>query len=439
MKSKLNYLINISLRRKICTKWFVIVNILLAIAIIGIANIDSIINFFGGDFDEKQKIHVIDNANGAYDIFKQQMMLTTSSEKEEDMDYIIELYNDTEEDAKKLVEENKKDLVVVFNSDKENVLSVKLISEEYIDILDNQYLKNSIYNTKVTLAIQDSNISAEELASIYSNVDIERVILDESKSTEDESMEVVMTTVFPIVILPFFMLVIFIVQMIGAEVNDEKTTKGMEIIISSVSPTTHFFAKIISSNVFVILQGLLLFIYGALGMIVRHFIGGDSITGGVFDEIGNMVNGALDTAFIEKLIYIIPITLILMLFTFLAYSLVAGILASMTTNTEDFQQVQTPIVIVLLIGYYLAILAGSFKGAIFIKALSFVPFISAILAPSLLVLGQISIVDILISILLMMLTIYLLIKYGLKIYKVGILNYSSTDMWKKMLKALKAK
>ena len=53
-----------------------------------------------------------------------------------------------------------------------------------------------------------------------------------------------MTSVFPSLILPFFMLTIFLVQMIGAEVNDEKTTRGMEIIISNVSPKTHFLQKL---------------------------------------------------------------------------------------------------------------------------------------------------------------------------------------------------
>ena len=126
-----------------------------------------------------------------------------------------------------------------------------------------------------------------------------------------------------------------------------------------------------------------------------------------------------------------------MILTFIAYSLVAGILASMTTNTEDFQQVQTPIVLVSLVGYYLSMMAGIFKGAAFIKVLSFVPFISAILAPSLLVLGQISILDVIIGIIILIFTNFILVKYGLRIYKVGILNYSSKDLWKKMFKAIK--
>ena len=116
----------------------------------------------------------------------------------------------------------------------------------------------------------------------------------------------------------------------------------------------------------------------------------------------------------------------------------AGVLASMTTNTEDFQQLQTPIFVVSLVGFYLAIMNSMFDGALFIRILSYVPFISAILSPSLLVTGVIGFKDILLSILLMVVVIYLLIKYGMRIYKVGILNYSSKGLWKKMFKAAKS-
>ena len=51
--------------------------------------------------------------------------------------------------------------------------------------------------------------------------------------------------------------------------------------------------------------------------------------------------------------------------------------------------------------------------------------------------GEFTVIDVLISIGLMIVVIYLLIKYGLKIYKVGILNYSSDKLWRKMFKALK--
>lgn len=430
MRNKFLYLIKVSLKRKIDTKWFRIANILIALVIIGTANIDSIINYFGGDFNKPQKIYIIDNTNSSYDIFKQQIDMNESNKE-----YKLIKYKKTEKELKKDLK--NKDIAIVFNNDNEKVLKVKLLSQKYLDILDSQFLKNALYNTKIMLSIEKSNISFEEINSIYEQVDVERVVFDKSKSSSNENLEIIMQTVFPLVILPFFMLVVILVQMIGAEVNDEKTTRGMEIIISNVSPKVHFFSKVIASNIFVIFQGLLLFMYGVAGFISRKFIGGDQIKNGVFDTVKETLKGAINTSFADKLIYMIPLLLILMILTFLAYSLLAGILASMTTTIEDFQQLQTPIMIILFIGYYLAVMAVMFKGSLFITGLSFVPFISAILAPSLFMIDQIGVYHVIGSIVIMIFTNYLLIKYGLRVYKVGILNYSSDKLWSKMWKALK--
>ncbi len=441
MRSKLNYLIGVSLKRKIKTKWFLIANIILAIVIVGVINIDSIIKGFGGDFNEKQKIYLIDNTTVASEIFKQQITETSKvldTDKKGLYDIVIPTKNVDE--LKKEIKDNKKEKkswIVVMNRDTSNVLSVKVISEAFIETINMQVLTSAINNTKTIIAIQESNVSMEEINKIYKPITIEREILNEDKKSEDENMQMIMTTVFPVVILPFFMLTIFLVQMIGAEVNDEKTTRGMEIIISSLSPTTHFFSKVVAGNIFVLVQAILLLCYSGLGLGVRTLLGGTNIVGGLTSSVNDMLSQFMSSGLGAQMIYIIPLAIILMLLTFVAYSLLAGILASMTTNIEDFQQLQTPIMIVSLIGYYLSMMAGLFEGSLFIKIFAFIPFVSAILAPSLLVLGQIGIWEFVIAILLVIGTIYLLVKYGLRIYKVGILNYSSKDLWKKMFKAIK--
>ena len=135
----------------------------------------------------------------------------------------------------------------------------------------------------------------------------------------------------------------------------------------------------------------------------------------------------------------LPIILVMLVLTFIAYSLLGGILASMTTNLEDYQQLQTPIVIISLIGYYLSMIASVFKGSVFLKIMSYIPLLSSMLSPTLYVMGEITLFDLLGSIVLLILFIYLLFKYGMRIYKVGILNYSQTGLWKKMFKAVKEK
>lgn len=440
MKSKLNYLTGISLGRKIKTKWFLIANIILALVVIGIANIDSIINLFGGDFNSKQVVYVIDNTdNNAYEIFKQQLGETSLINGDE-TNYEVNKYEKSLDSIKaKIKEEETNNMIVVFDNNQKLVIDATIITKEYMDIVDTQLVNNAINNTKTILAINNSNITEDELNKLLSPIEIKREYLDENKNSVDENIEMIMTTVFPVIILPFFMLSIFLVQMIGAEVNDEKTTKSMEVIISNVSPQTHFFSKVIAGNLFVIFQGILLFGYLLLGLLIRKIIGGPSITSGVTNEIIGVVKQVLDSNVGNTLVYIIPLILLLMVLTFIGYSLLAGILASMTTNTEDFQQLQTPIMVVSLLGYYLSMMAGVFNGSLLIKIFGFIPFISAILSPSLLVLGQFGIIEFVISILIMILTNYILIKYGLRIYKVGILNYSSKDLWKKMFKALKTK
>lgn len=434
MTNKLKFLTKISLKRKINTKWFLIANIIFAILIIGILNMDAVISFFGGDFDETQIIYVKDNTNKTYEILNDQNSAYKNLTDEDENAFKLEK---TDKSSEEIFEDkdNKDAWYLTINNDKQNYIKVTLISDSYINTTFYAGISTIINNTKTVIAMQESNISPEELAKISSPVTLERKILDKSKKSEDENVQMIMSTVFPVLILPFFALTMFLVQMVGAEINDEKTTRGMEIIISNVSPKTHLFSKVIASNLFVLIQAALLVIYAIIGFVIRSFIGSSISTGGF--DISQIINSIMQSDIASSLAYIIPLALILMILTFIAYALLAGILASMTTNIEDFQQMQMPIVIISLIGYYLAMMAGMFEGSIFIKILSFVPFISAILAPSLLVLGQIGIIEIIIAIILLIITICALLKYGMRIYKVGILNYSSKDLWKKMFKALK--
>lgn len=440
MTNKLKYLTKLSLDKKIKTKWFLIANIILLVIIAGIINIDSIIKFFGGDFDKKTEIVVIDNASCYNDFVK------TFDSTREYLDALKDAkITKYDKDKESLYDDIKKKdkILLVINEDSTNFINVEMITKSNIDNTTYQVITTILNSIKKDKALSYYGVSNEILDHISSYVDVKRTKLDDEESV-DEMMELVMSTIFPIVILPFFTLTMFLVQMIGAEINEEKTTRGMEIIISNVSPKIHFLSKIISGNVFVLLQGLLLIVYLLIGIFIRYIStgvlvnGGNILSGGVGSYVNKITSSLELTGVLDKMQIIIPITLILMVVTFVAYSLVAGILASMTTNMEDYQQVQTPIMVISFISYYLSVAAAMFKGSIFIKVLSFIPFFSALLAPSLLVLGQITIVDAIISILLTVGLIFVLVKYGLRIYKVGILNYSGTHLWKKMFKAFKS-
>ena len=182
-------------------------------------------------------------------------------------------------------------------------------------------------------------------------------------------------------------------------------------------------------------------LYGFIGLVIRKLTGSASITTAISSnmDLSEIFNVITKNGIVDKLGYMIPLILILIILSFLAYALFAGILASMTTNMENFQQLQTPVALISVVGYYLVILSSIFPGATFIKVISVIPLFSVSLAPCLLLSGEITVIYMIIAILLLVLLNFILIKYGLKIYKVGILNYSETGLWKKMLKALKQK
>lgn len=432
MTNKFWFLTKNSLQKKMKSKTFIIVNILLLIVLVALINIDRVVMLFGGNFDKQNNIMVLDNTNKTYEIFKK----TIDSEEtiiDTGLKYKVKKVSD-EKKAKKEIKKDE-DILLIINNDENDIINVTMITYGYINSNLYQLINSSITASKQNLAMEEIGISAEELAKISKSVEIKREYIEANKSKEEEQNEFIMGIVTPIVIFPFFMLITLVVQMVGAEINEEKSTRSMEIIISNVPAKVHFFSKILAVNLFVIIQCALLGLYSLIGMLLRGGKSLDSIQN--IDVISNVTSGMDITGMINNLVGYIPLVLILMAVTLLGYSLLAGILASMTTNMEDFQQLQTPIFVVSLVGFYLAIMNTMFDGAIFIRVLSYVPFISAILSPSLLVTGVIGFKDIILSILLMVVVIYLLLKYGLKIYKEGILNYSSNKLWKKMLKALK--
>ena len=436
MMNKFWFLTQSSFLKKIKSKWFLIVNILLLVVIVGIVNVDSIIKAFGGDFNDTNEIVVLDKTDMSYDLFEKNLK---SYNETLDMKYTFDISKTikTEEEIKKEIKDTDKVLIVLENSDT-SYLKASIISDSYIDTMYYQLLYQALSTTKTEVAFSLTDINKDELLKLTSNISVDRILLSDDKNTEEENMEMLMGTVFPTVILPFFILVVFLVQMIGAEINEEKQTRSMEVIISNVSPKAHFFSKVIASNGFVLLQGLLLILYGILALVIRNYTGISSASS-ITSQISDVWNSLVARGFVDKLTYIIPLTLILMVLSFLTYSLVAGILASMTVSMEDYQQIQAPIMMICLAGYYLAIMAGMFQGSTLIRILSYVPFLSCLLSPALLVIGQIGIFDVVISIIILCIFNYILIRYGLKIYKIGILNYSTDKMWIKLLKAVRSK
>ena len=430
MKNKAWFLIKQSLKKKMDTKWFKIVNVLICLLLIGVINIDKIINVFGGDFKDTVNIYLTGDNNylegfNAY-------FLTNKKILNDERTYEITYSTDSVDTLKEKIADTN-NIVVNINLDATEYLKADIISYNKIDTITYNLLSASLTGMKTSMALNYNGLSSEEMAKITSPISINRVVTNEKEITASEDATNMSLIVF---LVPFFMLIVLLVQMIGAEINDEKTTRGMEIIISNVPAKVHLLTKITSSSIFVILQSLLLFTYSIIGILIH---GGLSLGSGKSNIIGSLVESLKISGTFDILLKGAPILIIIFLLSFFIYATLAGVLASMTTSAEDFQQLQTPLMIVLMLGYYIGIMASAFKGSIFIRIISYLPFLSSMVAPITYILGETSLIDLVISSLILFISCLVLFKYGIRVYKVGILNYSSKDLWKKVFQSLKIK
>ncbi len=436
MKSKLSFLINNNLKKKFSSKVFLFINVILLILIIGVVNIDKIVEFFGGDFSKPTIIYVDDNIN-SFDFFEDSFNETIVYLSDTIKYEIVKLDVSLEKKKNEIINDKTKDIILVLDIDDNNYMTSKIISYDYIDSILYQSIVNALNNTKTNLMLSHSEVSSELLTNLLSDVQIEREFLSDEIEENEELLNMISSIVIPVFIVPIFLLIVMSVQLIGAEINEEKSSRSMEIIISSVPAKTHFLSKIISTNIFIISQNILLLVYSFLGLTIRTLITDKKLSDSFGLNISSYIDTFLESGMLNKIVNALPIIIILILLTFLIYSLFAGILASMTTSMEDFQQLQTPIFLVLMLAYYLAIIASIYDKALFIKIFAFVPFVSGILAPVLFLLGQISYLELIISMIILVIFNYLFMHYGFKIYKVGILNYSSNKLWDKMFKAIR--
>ena len=186
---------------------------------------------------------------------------------------------------------------------------------------------------------------------------------------------------------------------------------------------------------FTIIQIILIVIFVLIANAIKHVL--PSTETGTASVIMEAIKDIITPDIIHSVIKIIPLLIIFFIFTLITYAILAGVLASVTTSIDDFQQLQTPLMLIISLGFYLSILAIIFEGSTFIKIMSFVPLMSFLLAPSLYMINQISLLSLIISIIIQIIFTFIVYRYGLRIYKEGILNYSGTNLWKKIFKAIK--
>ncbi len=407
---KFKFLVKYGLKKRVFRKSFIIANIIVGILFIGIINLPTIIGWFVADDVQTENIYI--------DVYNQSPMTTIHTDLQavlnqpyEGYDYFLFTDLDESFDEEKFWADEDKDVALIVSG---------TVSEPNFDI----YSKSPDYNQAMMVQI-------ELLMINYQINDYKSPVFNTINAPDYESPEEkdAITSLMSILVLPLFILITMATQFVGVDIIEEKSTKAIETIIASVPAKLHFLSKIAASILFVMIQGALILVYGGIAALI----------GNVSASSGSLMGAGLDVHLLKYLQDIIPnwplVLVIVMLFVIvgtLFYLVIAALLASMAVTQEDYQQFQSPLMLMLLGGFYIGIFAPLVGGYGFIKIMAFVPIFTPIVAPIAFASGIMSLLEAVIALVIMILVLIGSLYIVAPVYKIAILSYDQTKFFKRI-------
>src|SRR5699024_8755583 len=281
-------------------------------------------------------------------------------------------------------------------------------------------LEQQLQQVKTTIAAEQAGFDEATLESIYEQVTFEKIALDEETKTDEELSQA--RGIVYVMLFVLYMAVIIYGQMIAMDVATEKSSRVMEILISSASPVTHMFAKIIGIALLGLTQIILFFVvgYSTISAKVNEF-------SGEFFEVFGFTQGSFSIYVYATLFFILG---------YFLYATIAAMLGSLVSRVEDVQQLLMPMVLLIMVAFFIAIFGLGAPEAKFITVTSFIPFFTPMIMFLRVGMLDVPIWEIVVSVGLLIGTIILLAILGARIYRGGVLMYGPSRSLKDFRKAL---
>ena len=279
--------------------------------------------------------------------------------------------------------------------------------------------------------------------------------------------------------MALYMFIALFCGMVMSSVIEEKSSRVVEVLISSVKSTELMFGKIIGVALVALTQFLLWIVLcavllGVFGTIFKDKLdlgalmsdpttatmvassGMGTMTSTIdLEALTEAAQAPADTAAVTaqapgemgvifSTIRNLPLGQILIgfiLYFILGYLLYASIFAaigSAVENEGDSQQLQLPVTIPLLLGFFIALYAFKAPDSALVFWGSMIPFTSPIVMLARLPFG-VPLWELVVSLVVLFLTFVLFAYLSAKVYKVGILMFGKKSSWKDLWKWLKQK
>ncbi|MGF0031812.1 ABC transporter permease [Bariatricus sp. SGI.154] len=225
-----------------------------------------------------------------------------------------------------------------------------------------------------------------------------------------------------ILIFVVYFLILFYGQMIATSVTTEKSNRAIEILVTSVNSNSLIFGKVLAGAIAGIIQAAVILGSGFLS----------------YHTFGEKWGGLLDFLF-EIPVRVLVTYIFFALMSYLLYAFIFGMLGAMVSKTEDISKSSTPITMIYVASFLVAIFGMSDSDGMLIKVASFIPFTSGNAMFIRVSMGSVAVWEILLSGGLLLLSCVVAGILAAKIFRFGTLHYGNPIKFKTALKNVRGK
>ena len=322
---------------------------------------------------------------------------------------------------------------------KEETAQKAFYSEESPSLSLVNELTGALEKTLFQYNLTQKGIDKAEIDSARTKITLQMENFTGEKTSEfDNVMKIAIGGVAGYLI---FMFIIIYGNMIMRSVIEEKTNRIVEIIISSVKPFQLMLGKIIGTSlagltqfaIWLVIGGVLFALAPSLFQVDTPTATQAMVATESHSEISNIIAALYHFPFLETS----GVFLLFFVGGYLLYSSLYAMVGAMVDNETDTQQFMMPILIPLMLAFYVGMFSVIEEphGTISV-VFSYIPLTSPVVMLMRIPFG-VAWWEVLISLLLLYITFFLVIKIASKIYRIGILMYGKKPTYKEVWKWLK--
>ena len=420
---------------KIGNKSFILMTLLLPILLSGITFLLSFLSSVNND--TSKNISVVDNTGYIY------QKLDSST------DIIYDLIDDATIDEAKEISRNKSDYGLLyinnFDSPEEIAESIMFISETSPSFTVLNKLESQLESILTDENFRILGIDINQINSSKIIINLFQESFDGEETTRVDGV-VKLGFGFALGMLLYFFIFAY-GSMIMMSVMEEKTSRIVEIIISSVKPFNLMTGKIIGVSLAGLTQVL---IWGVMFSVFSYFFStyfgisassssgeiilsteeADAISSSALEMISAFMNLPLTNIFFAFIIYFIG--------GYFLYASIFAAIGAAIDNQADAQQFMLPITLIIIIGLYVGVLTvPEDPNGIVAQIFSYIPFTSPIVMLMRIPHG-VPLYEQILSVTILFSSVLLIVWISAKIYRIGILMYGKKITYGEMIKWLRS-